>query len=496
MTIPRLAVVTALVAALALPAAGAHAQIVNHPDKLTYPPLTYTPPRAADYRVALPGGVVAYMVPDHSVPMINVQIIWRANGSLDPAGKEGLTDFATTLLAKTGTKARPAAQFEDRVAYLGANISTGSGGASLNLLAQDIDEGLALLREALTTPRWQADRIALQKDQELAAIKTRNDESSSIEGREFGILLRGDQHWSNRFTTVASINALTAEDFEAYRARYIGPRNFLFAVSGDFDKAAMTKKLTTFLAGWPTPGERPPTPPAPTQDAAHGWYLVDKDVNQARVTLAVRGLQRDDPDYFAEMVMNDILGGGGFTSRLVNRIRSDEGLAYSAGSAQSEGIFYPEPWRIAFQSKVRSTAFAIQIAMEEAQRIRDSLVTDEEIETTKRGFIDAYPNRFATAAQIAGALAGEEFSGRYARDPEYFARYRERVNAVTKADVQRVARRVITPERFAVLLVGNKADILLGDPKHDVSIEKLAGGRITYVPLRDPATMKPLPSRR
>ena len=490
---PRLAVLTALVAAFALLGGSAHAQIVDHPDKLTYPTLTYAPPRAADSRVVLPGGVVAYLVPDRSVPMVNVQIIWRTNGSLDPQGKEGLSDFATGLLAKGGTKTRTATQFEDRVAYLGATLATGPGGASLNLLAKDTDEGLGLLRECLTAPRWQDDRITLLKDQELAEIKTRNDDSPSIESREFGFLLRGEQHWSNRYTTVASVNALSAADFEAFRAHYIGPKNFMFAVSGDFDKTAMTKKLTTFLAGWPTTGERPPTPPAPTQAAAKGWYFVDKDVNQCRVSIAVRGVQRDDPDYFAELVMNDILGGGGFTSRLVNRIRSDEGLAYSAGSSQSEGVYYAEPWRMAFQSKVRSTAFAIQIAMEEAQRIRDSLVTDDELTTTKRGFIEAYPNRFSTPAQIASALASEEWSGRYVRDPEYFARYRDRVDAVTKADVQRVARRVITPENFCVLLVGKKSDILLGDPKHDASIEKLADGKITYLPLRDPATMKPLP---
>ncbi len=494
MTLSTLAVRTAAAAALVLWTGQAAAQVVDHPDKLVFPPLTYAPPKAADYRVALPGGVVAYLVPDRSVPMVNVQIVWRTNGSLDPAGKEGLADFATALLGKSGTRTRTAEQFEDRLAFLGANLSTGTGGANLNLLSKDIDEGLALLRECLTAPRWQADRIDLQKTQVLADMKTRNDETPAIEAREFGFLLRGDQHWTNRYTTAASVQALTADDFDAFRARYIGPKNFILAVSGDFDRAAMTKKLTAFLANWPVPGERPPTPPAPAQPAASGWYMVDKDVNQCRVSIAVRGLQRDDPDYLAEMVMNDILGGGGFTSRLVNRIRSDEGLAYSAGSAQFEGTFYPEPWRIAFQSKVRSTAYAIQIAYDEATRMRDSLVSGEELEVSKRGFIDAFPNRFATAAQIAAALAMEEWTGRMARDPEYFARYRDRIAAITAQDVQRAARRVVTPENFCVLLVGKKSDVMLGDAKHDASVATMAGARgVTMLPLRDPLTMRPMP---
>jgi predicted Zn-dependent peptidase len=128
--------------------------------------------------------------------------------------------------------------------------------------------------------------------------------------------------------------------------------------------------------------------------------------------------------------MNDVLGGGGFTSRLVNRIRSDEGLAYQVGTRLNEGVYYPEPWRLVFQSKVRSVAYALQIAQEEITKMRDTPITQEELETSKNGFIEAFPTIFATASAIAGQLAADELTGRYPKHANYWMEYRSKIDAV------------------------------------------------------------------
>ncbi len=474
------------------PCAHAGEGIVDRPEKLSYAPLSYTPPRAADHRITLPNGVVAYLVPDRSVPLVTVQVMMRVGPDVDPAGKEGLAETAMYLLGRGGTSTLTAEQFEDKVAFLGAQLETNLGGATLNLLAKDLPSGLALLADCLQHPRFQANRLALRKDQQIQQMKERNDNSASIEAREWSVLMRGDDHWTNRFSTQASISSITEADLRAFHARYVGSANFLLAVSGDFDRRQMVQTLTRTFGAWPLRAERPPHAPGPTVPAAHGWFMVNKDVNQARVSIGLRSIRRDDPDYFAALVMNDILGGGGFTARLVNRIRSDEGLAYQVGSALPDAPYYPEPWRIVMQSKVRSTAYAIDLALREVARIRDSLVTDDELGTTKNGFIEGFPARFASAPQIASALAMEEFTGRYATDPSYFATYRDKVRAVTAADVHRVARRLLDPSQFAVLVVGKTADVALGDGKHPASITALAGGQPVLLPLRDPLTMLPV----
>jgi len=485
------------------------ADIPARPEQIAFPPLQYTPPKAADYRVKLSNGMIAYLVPDRSLPLINVHVLMRVGPDLDPPGKEGLAATMVDLLTSSGTARMTASQLEDRVNFLGAQLGSTIGGGgggpfgpsgppisaadgvvTLNLLSKDIDEGLRLLVDCLKTPAFQEDRLKLNKEQALQDIKTRNDDSQTIEAYQWGYLVYGEDHWSNRYITQPSIQALTRDDLIAFHKRYVGPRNFLLAVSGDFERGAMIKKLEAAFAKWPNPAERPGPPAGPIAPMARGWYMTDKDVNQGRVSMGIPGLQRDDPDIYAARVMNDILGGGGFTSRLTNRIRSDEGLAYQVSSRLGNGIFYPEPWRLVFQSKVRSVAYAAQIALDELRKMRDSLVTTEELEGSKSKFIEAFPTQFATAAAIAGTLAAEELTGRYQRQPDYFATYRDKIKAVTQADVARVARRLLDPDKLVVLMVGNASDMLQGDPKYPAQLSTLAKGEPRRLPLRDPLTMK------
>jgi len=510
----RVGILAALLAAvtLATPAPpAAAADLPARPELLQYPPLKFTPPRAADHRVKLAGGIPAYLAVDHAVPMVTVTVLMRVGPDLDPAGKEGLAATMTYLLTRSGTATMTAEQLEERVAFLGAQLESGMGSGAgmmgfggvpitgtesrvtLNLLAKDLDEGLALLTGCLRGAAFQADRLQLRRDQQLQEIKQRNDATSSIEDREWGFLMHGADHWSNRYPTAASLRSITPDDLAALRKRYVGPKNFVLAVSGDFDRATMVRKLEKAFAGWPAAGENPGPPKPPTAPAAPGWYVVDKDVNQTRVSFGLPALDRYDRDYPAALVMNAILGGGGFTSRLVNRIRSDEGLAYSVNSRFEGGTYYPDPWHAVFQTKARSTAFAVSIALAEIARIRDSLVTSDELQTAKNSFIEGFPARFPTAQSIAGALAAEELTGRFQRDPAFFGEYAGRIGAVTLADVQRVARRLLDPAKMAFLMVGSAKEMALADGKHDVTLAKLAGGEPRRLPLRDPLTMKPMP---
>ena len=191
----------------------------------------------------------------------------------------------------------------------------------------------------LREPRFQEDRLALAKEQALQEMKKRNDDSADIEGREWNVLLYGEEHFTNRFTTEASVKAITRDDLVAFHRQYFHPANMIAAVSGAFTRAEMVRKLEAAFASWPSPEAASCRPiPATIATAAPGLYRIQKDVNQGRVSIGLPTVKRDHPDVYALEVMNEILGGSGFTSRITKTVRSNEGLAYSAGSGLGLGV--------------------------------------------------------------------------------------------------------------------------------------------------------------
>ncbi len=486
----------AVVAALLPLQAKERPDIPERPEKLVFPPLVYEPPLPADYRVPLESGPVAYVVPDRELPLVNIVIYLRVGAFVEPAGKGALAETAGYLLARGGTQQRTAEELEERLAFLAAPLQSGVGdtfgSVSLNLLSKDLDEGLAILREVLIEPRFQEDRFELRRQQLLQEMARRNDEAADIERRERSFLVYGEDFWVNRFPTAESVKSLTRDDLRAFHKRWIHPANFVVAVNGDFDRDRMVARLEKLFSDWPFKGEPAPEVPTQFEFTKPGIYIVDKDVNQGRVSVVLPGVTRDNPDYSAIMVMNRILGGGGFTSRIVNRVRSDEGLAYAAGSSFQGGVYYPLPFIASFQTKSRTVAYATSLVIEEIKRMILEPVSEEEIETAKQSFIETFPRMFSTKAQVANTFAMDELTGRYAKEPDYWKTFRSKIKAVTLEEVQRVAKRYLKPSEIVILAVGQKSDILLGHPNHPVTLQSLLGQEVMELPLRDPLTLQPV----
>jgi predicted Zn-dependent peptidase len=491
MSAQRLAVAAAVLG-LGLGRAASAQPIPDSPDKLTFRPISFTPPAAKDHRVVLKNGMVVYVAEDRTLPLVSISLTVRTGGYLEPAGKEGLAGLTGSQIRRGGTKSLTAEQLDEKLDFLAAQASAGigdtQGSASLNCLTDNLDESLRVFVEMLREPRFQEDRLALAKEQVLQDMKKRNDDSEDIERREWNVLLYGEKHFTNRFATAASVASITRDDMVAFHRKWFHPAGMIAAVSGAFDRAEMVRKLEAAFAGWP--GARPAVPPVPAEiaTAAPGVYRIPKEVNQGRVSIGLPSVKRDDPDIYALEVMNEILGGSGFTSRITRTVRSNEGLAYSAGSGLRFGVYYPGAFRAGFQSKSRTVAYATQLVLDEIRKMREGPVTAEELDIIKKNIIETFPSTFASKAQTVGVFASDEYTG---RDPAFWQTYRDRIRAVTAADVQRVAQKHIDPERLVVLVVGDQKEIDIGDGKHPAKLEDLAPKhKVVVLPLRDPLTMK------
>ncbi len=472
----------------------AQQEIVSHPLEISFPELDFQPPDGAALRHKLSTGTVAYVVEDHALPLVSIAILIRSGEYTAPAMlKPAVANLAGSQMRAGGAASLSPSELDEELDFLAAQIGTGigstRGSASMNCLAKDLDRCLDRFFEILRQPRYDQERIDLAKSQRLQRMEQRNDDTGGIERREWSRLLYGDSHFSTHATTEAELNAITREDLLAFHAYAVHPGNFIFAISGDVETEEILGQIEVRLSDWPR-AEAPGDVPKPGFEPQPGLYLVHKeDVNQGRVSIGHLSTVISNPDRFALQIMNNILGGGGFTSRILSRVRSDEGLAYSAGSAFGLGTHYDGSFRAFFQSRSEAVARATSIVIDEIARIRTEKVSDEELINAKASFIDTFSRNFASAGQIAGLFANLELQG---RDIGLVSSYRDDMAAVTAADVLRVAQEYLHPDRLVILAVGNVDNILAGDMDNpEFSLEAMAsGGSITRIALPDPMTME------
>ena len=470
------------------------ADVPKHPSEIVFPDYAFTPPSAGEFRHELSNGIPVYIIEDRELPLINVSLIFLGGDYLDPADQSGLVDMMATLVRTGGTTTMSAEEVDEQFDFLAANAGSGSRGtttiASLNTLSSNLDESLPLFIDMVRNPGFQDSRLMLEKDEFVEGMKQRNDHPQSILSRERAMLMYGDS-WRGRQATESSVSSVTKADLARAHTMIFNPANLIIAVSGDFDEETMLKTLDDALAGWPK-GARVSAPPETPSAYTPAIYYVDQDVPQGGVIMGLRSIRRDDPDLAAAEIMNDILGGGGFSSRITKRVRSDEGLAYSAGSRLAPGTWDDGTWGASFQSKSPTVALAIDLILNEMAGIRDGEVTDEEMDVAKGSIIETFPTIFQSKHGTVSIFAADELTG---RDPGFWTRWRDQVRAVTRADVRRVANRLLDDDALAIVIVGDWGEIDAGDADGRASMSAVSdrlGFAAVELPLRDPLTMEPM----
>jgi len=470
-------------------------QVPDRPEKLKYPPLKFEVPDPASIRTTLANGVPAYLIEDSSLPIVDLRILIRGGSFDEPAGKAGVADLTADLLRTGGTESRDPNAVDEEIDFLAANVAVGvedvSGSATLSILSKDLDKGLDILMDLLRNPLFRQDKLDTLKAQTLDGLKSRNDRTSSIEAREANLLFYGADYPLNRLATKASIESITREDLKAFHASWVHPSRFIVAAAGAFKKSELATKLDAAFAKWPSKPAvaGPVTAPKVAHDAKPAIYCFNKEgknITQGRVTIGHRGVDVHHPDVQAIRVMSYILGAGGFSSRLMQRVRTQEGLAYDVRSDLRPGLVYPFPFKLVFQSKNESCAYAAKLCLEEVEKIRAEGVSPEELQAAQQFYLDAFPGLFfSTKMQVAGTYAQAELLG---IPKDYYQTYREKIAKLTPADIKRVAQEHLHPSKFAWVVVGNIAAIQAGDAVHPVKLADL--GTVVSVPLADPFSLE------
>jgi len=405
-------------------------------------------------RIVLPNHLVLLVCEEHSLPFMTIQLLINSGSRQDPSGQEGLANLTARGLL-LGSLNRSVNTINEELDFMGAslNASVGKDVAALNLriLKKDLDKGFNLFMEALMRPAFPEEEIRREIEKTLAAIQSGEDEPGVVARKEFQKTLFLNGPYGHPVEgTKESVPRLTREAVLRFYQTYYHPNNSILAVVGDITVEEVRKKITPQLARWPMV-EIPKVPFTFAFANERKTVKIDRGITQANIVLGHAGISRDNPDFYPVTVMNYILGGGGFTSRLVGEIRIKRGLAYSVFSYFDAGKC-PGSFQIVLQTKNSSAREAVSIILEQMERIRKESVSEKELGGAKNYLIGNFPLRLDTQEKVASFITSVEYHG---LGLDYASRYPSLIQSVTKEDVFRVAQKYLFPEKSILVVVAN-----------------------------------------
>ncbi len=465
---------------------GAGLAQAKKPADLKFPPLKYDPPNAKDFRVTLANGLRAYIQEDHSLPLVNVLAITNFGSLYVSKDKQGLDAVMSDVLINGGTKTREGTAIEERIDFLGGtlsfNVDERTSTLSLSVLTKDLDEGLALFFDVLMNPEFREQPLALAKARLVERLRQANDQPSMVLSREYERLLYGEHPLTFR-PTRKTYEAITAADLKELHSRYFCPKNTFVAAAGDFAKADLEARINQAAANWAGAEIQPAAFSTEFPKPEPGVYFIQKKINQGYISLGHLGLEDTNPDYYAVQVMNFILGGGSFSSRITTKVRSDEGLSYNQGSRFAYRWGFPGTFSGYVQTKSSTVGYAISLILAELDRIRKQPVSDAEMDTAINYYLESFADTFQAPIVAMSNFANLEMVG---KPMDYYKTYRDNIRAVTKARVQEVANKYIHPDQLAIMVVGDFEPCNKGGDQWAGPLEKL--GKVHMVSLPDPMT--------
>ncbi len=426
--------------------------------KIPIPPLHDFKP-VQPKRVVLENGLVIFLQEDHELPFIDGSILIRGGSRDEPADKVGLVRLYGRTWRTSGTATANGDVLDDQLEAKAAHLETNGGTAVTSLgwssLKGDFDGVFAQALDLLLHPEFKADKLALAKRQTETGIARRNDDASSIASREAHQVVYGKTSPYARQTEYATVTAVTLDDLKAWHERTVVPNGMIVSVSGDFESAAMEAKLRSAFSGMKK-GDVIATAKMDFPGPKTGVYFVDKnDVNQSNVYVAGLGTERNNPDFYALSVMNEIFSGG-FGSRVFQAVRTRLGLAYSVGGEFGAAYDHPGMFLVGAATKSESTVAAVKAVLEEIERLKTQPPSADELKNAKDQVLNSFIFNYDSPDKTLNEQVTLAF---YGYPADFLDKYKSGIERVTAADVSRVAGRYIDTSKLAIVVVGNQSEM-------------------------------------
>lgn len=409
-------------------------------------------------RIQLENGMVIFLQEDHELPLIDGTLYVRGGSVDEPGDKVGLVSIYANAWRTGGTKTKTGDQLDDLLEARAARVESSPNPTSTSLgfscLKADFDAVLNIFNDVLQNPEFRQDKIDLAKDAMKASIARRNDNLGQIAGREAAKLGYGAQSPYARTPEYATVNAVTREDLLNWHSRHVHPNNIIFSIVGDFDPAQMEARLRQLFESWQK-GPQVTAKEVPISDPRPGVYFVEKeDVNQSEIRMVSLGLRRDNPDFYAVEVMNQVFGGG-FSSRLFSNLRTKEGLAYAVFGDVGSNFTHVGLTTLGIGTKSGTTAQAVEGLYKQVDEMRNNPPTPAELQRAKDAILNSFVFEYDSKDKVMLQRMQYEL---YGYPADFLERFQKGVEKVTAADVDRVAKKYLNKDKLAVLVVGKSAD--------------------------------------
>ncbi len=422
--------------------------------EIVYPEFQYKAPYPADSRVRISDSVTGYVIEDKTLPLIHFNIFFKENFVTDSLADEAAHELLSSMFRRGGSSKISPEALDDSLEFIAASLA-GSIGTftsliSIECLSKDFPKLLSLAKDVFLDPGFDAKALEIQKTAAANAYEHRFDTPSAI----LSALERHVAYEPNpRLWTATSeeFRKVSRDDLKRLAKGRFRSGRIVFALAGDFSRDSMISEIKPYLESWPSDFKGEAEVPQLSQRKTPGIYVVDKDVSQANISMTAPFVKRPDPEYYPAAVASFILGGGSFSSRLMARVRSDNGLAYSIHSHVDNDYRDSGLVSIRLQTKVESAAEAIRLIREEIQKLSKEGPSESELSQAKKTLVESLPSLFDSPASTTVLFAQGELLGK--KDSHYID-YVNEIEAVSGEQVKQMIAKYFNPDSLTISIVG------------------------------------------